>query len=148
MKRREFLKNTTLLGAAAVSVAVLPDTGHADKDDPIHTLKDPKNPTTLEKKHVPLVEAPRNVKKDEWFDVRVKVGYMITHPSVPGHWIDDIELLVNGMKVIELENEVGGITSPNGQFKIKLHETAEIRAVIDCNLHGKWTGSEVKVTVT
>ncbi len=148
MKRRAFIKNTAILGAAAMSSAILSDSGHADEKGPVQTLKDPANPTTLEKKHVPLIEAPGNVKKGEWFDVRVKVGYMIEHPSTTGHWIDEIELLVNGKKITELENEVGGVTSPNGLFRIRLQETSEIRAVIDCNLHGKWTGSSVKVTVT
>ncbi len=147
MKRREFLKNTAIIGGAAMSLAVLPATGRADTDQPPQTLKDPKNPSTLEKKHVPLVEAPAQAKKDEWFDVRVKVGFMIPHPSTPGHWIDEIKLLVNGKEVGEIDNQAGGITSPDGCFRIRLQAPSELRAVIRCNLHGTWTGESVKVNV-
>jgi len=148
MKRREFIKNTAIIGGAAMSLSVLPGTVHADKGQPPQTLKDPMNPSTLEKKHVPLVETPTQVKKDQWFDVRVKVGFMIPHPSTPGHWIDEIKLLVNGKEVGEIDNDMGGISSPDGCFRIKLQAPAEIRAIIHCNLHGTWTGDSVKVNVS
>ncbi len=147
MKRREFIKNTAILGGVAVSAALIPAARASGTDPHPQTIKDPKNPTSLEKKHVPLVEAPAKVKKDEWFEVRVKVGYMLPHPSTPEHWIDEIKLLVNGKEVAEIDNEAGGITSSDGCFRIRLQAPSEIKALIHCNLHGTWTGESVKVNV-
>ena len=147
MKRREFVKNTVILSAAAAASAAFLSR-EAGADAPPQRLKDPKNPTALEKKHVPLVQAPGTVKEDEWFDVRVKVGFMTPHPSAPGHWIEEVKLLVNGKKVSEIENEAGGTTSPDACFRIRLSGPAELEAVSTCNLHGTWISQPVKVTVT
>ncbi len=147
MERREFLKNTAIIGAVALSTAPLLNAGTAKAEEPIHELKDPNNPSTLEKKHVPLVQAPKRVKKGEWFDVTVKVGYMLPHPSTPGHWIDDIKLLVNGKEVSEIENKAGGTTSSDGCFKIRIEAPAVLEAIAHCNLHGTWRSAPVKVAV-
>lgn len=146
MKRREFVKNTVILGAAAAATAAFPSR-EADADAPPLVLKNPKNPTELEKKHVPLVQAPGTVKKDEWFDVKVKVGFLTPHPSTPGHWIEEVDLLVNGKKVSEVENKAGGTTSSDACFRIRLSGPSEIEAVSTCNLHGTWISQPVKVTV-
>ena len=149
MKRREFIKNTAIISAAAVSSASLLKAGdvRADEDEPPRRLQDPGKPTALEKKHVPLVEAPNSVKKNQWFEVKIKVGYMTPHPSTAGHWIDEIKLLVNGKEVSETENSAGGTTSPDGYFKIRLQAPAEIEAVAHCNLHGAWASTPVKIAV-
>ena len=156
MKRREFMKKTAVVTAAAVSSAVLTGTmaGAAPKstgtagEEKLLRLRDPGNPTTLEKKHVPLIEAPKQVKKDAWFEVTVKVGYKIAHPSTPGHWIDEIRLLVDGKEVGRIDSITGGTTSPDGIFRIRLQEPAVLTAIANCNLHGTWTGSPVKVAVS
>lgn len=48
--------------------------------------------TDLEKKHIPVIDAPENVKKDELFQVKVEVGTLLAHPNEPGHFIEWIEL--------------------------------------------------------
>jgi superoxide reductase len=147
MKRREFVKNTVILSTAAATSAAF-FSREAAAGAPPQRLGDPKNPAALEKKHVPLVQAPGMVKRDEWFDVKVNVGFMTPHPSAPGHWIEEVDLLVNGKKVSEIENETGGTTSPDACFRIRLTEPAELEAVSTCNLHGTWISQPVKVAVT
>jgi len=116
----------------------------------INTLVNKKSPSNLEKKHVPLVEAPKTVKKGRWFDVNVKVGFMLEHPSIPEHWIDRIELHVGGKKVSEVVNLAGGITSSNACFEIRLNKPGDtkLEAVADCNLHGTWLSEPVHIKVT
>ena len=46
----------------------------------INLPKDWENLTDLEKKHVPVLEAPDRVKKDEPFTVKVTVGKLLAHP--------------------------------------------------------------------
>ncbi len=146
MNRREFIKNTAIAGAALSSASFLTtDVVHAD--EPVHRLENPANPSTLEKKHVPLVEVPGSVKKGQWFDVKVKVGFMLPHPSTPGHWIEEIKLLVNGKEVSKIENEAGGTTSSDGCFRIRLDSPAVLESVAHCNLHGTWISKPVKVAV-
>ncbi len=119
------------------------------KNAKIHTLVNRDNPSTLEKKHVPLVKAPKAVKKGQWFQVKVNVGFMIEHPSTPDHWIDRVELHIDGKKVSEAVNMAGGITSSNSCFEIRLHKPgdAKIEAVANCNLHGTWLSEPVHIKV-
>ncbi len=152
MKRRQFVK-AGAAGAALLLTGSVAQAGGKKKADAkagkINTLVNKNNPTTLEKKHVPLVEAPRSVKKGEWFQVKVKVGFMIEHPSKPDHWIDRVELQTDGKKVSEIVNVAGGTTSPSVCFTIRLQEPGDVKleAVADCNIHGTWLGEPVHVKV-
>ena len=166
MERRSFIKVMTAAGvvsfmsnAFSVAEAKCPAGCNCPKcreqrrnangsDDRINHLSDKSNPSMLEKKHVPLVSAPSKVKKGEWFEVGVKVGFEVEHPSTPGHFIEEITLIVNGHKVAKLENEQGGLTSPYGFFKIRLDSPSTIQAVAECNLHGKWISEPVDVGIT
>ncbi len=151
MERRRLIK------AGAAGAALLLTQGVAGADSynktlakrKINTLTNKKNPSVLEKKHVPLVEAPKSVKKGQWFKVRVKVGFMIEHPSKPDHWIDRIELQMNGKRVSEMVNVVGGITSPNAYFEIRLNRSGDVKleAVANCNLHGTWLSEPIHIRV-
>jgi len=153
MKRRHFVQ-------AGTAGAILLLTGEIFKarayDDvriskgKINTLVHRDKPSLLEKKHVPLVEAPKVVKPGEWFKVNVKVGYMVEHPSKPDHWIDRIELQVDGKKVSEIINNAGGVTSPNACFTIRLDKPGDVKldAIADCNLHGTWLGEPVYIKVS
>ncbi|RMG03241.1 MAG: desulfoferrodoxin, partial [Nitrospirae bacterium] len=101
----------------------------------------------LEQKHVPLIVAPEKVKKDEWFDLKVKVGFMKEHPSTPEHWITEIKLILNGRKVAKTEYKVGGVSASEATFRIKLTSDSTLEAVEHCNLHGTWISEPVKVKV-
>jgi len=151
MERRQFLKHMAIMGAVAASPVALAGGAsagqvHEKHDEPLR-LKDPRHPTDMEKKHVPEIKAPAEAKKNEWFDVNVKVGFMAEHPSTPEHWIDEIKLLVNGREVIELESAAGGTTAPEACFRIRLQEASVLEAIAECNLHGEWISQPVKVAV-
>lgn len=152
MNRREFLKGAALTAVLTSSGSALARAsekkGSPKEDKDLLRLMNRKDPSILEQKHVPAVEAPDTVKKGEWFDVQVRVGFMKEHPSTPDHWITLIKLLVNGREAAVTENKVGGITWPHATFKIRLEETATIEAIENCNLHGTWIGDPVTINVT
>ncbi|WP_456370641.1 desulfoferrodoxin family protein [Thermodesulfatator atlanticus] len=160
MERRDFLKKV-LGGAAAFSVLSAVNIARASEDE-YHEykseyyehkkekylrLKNPANPSMLEKKHVPAIVAPKKVKAGEWFEVEVKVGYKVTHPSTPKHWISDIYLLCDGKKIAEVEYPVGGVASSSAKFSIRLNKSATLEAVEHCNLHGTWISKPFKIEV-
>ena len=57
----------------------------------INRVKNPSGKTPLEKSHAPVINAPRTVKAGQPFTVEVAVGE-VSHPMVPAHWIEFIEL--------------------------------------------------------
>lgn len=148
MERREFIK-TALLGAAVLSsgTALAYDGSDKDGGTGLQELKDKANPTPLEMGHVPAITAPDKVNKGEWFDVKVKVGFMKDHPSTPEHWITFVKLMVNGDYVAKTEYEVGGVSSSSALFRIRINEPALIYAVENCNLHGTWISEPHNVAV-
>ncbi|QJA06548.1 desulfoferrodoxin [Thermosulfurimonas marina] len=143
MERRTFLKAVAgiLVGGPLVA-------REARGEETYLRLKDPAHPSLLEKKHVPAVEAPSKVKAGEWFEVRVRVGYLVEHPSTPEHWITRIELLCNGKQVAEVRFPRGGNLSPVAVFRVRLNRSAVLEAVENCNLHGTWISEPVKVEVS
>ncbi len=149
MERRKFVKGAVVTAAAALVAGKVEKSwakGHKGQKK-LSRLTNRKKPSMLEKKHVPLIKAPSQVKKGEWFNIEVKVGFMVEHPSTPEHFINEIKLLLDGHETIELENEAGGNTSPNGYFRIRLNKTCRLEAIAECNLHGAWIGEPVTVKV-
>jgi superoxide reductase len=144
MKRRDFIKGAAV---AAVMVASKGHTAFAAEEE-YQRLKDKYHPTALEQKHVPGISTPSAVKSGEWFDVRVKVGYMAEHPSTLQHWITWIRLRVDGTDLGTMEYPMGGMASPETVFRIRLEKTSVIEAIEHCNLHGTWISEPVKVTVS
>ena len=113
MKRRDFIKGvlltTTVLAAGRPQVFARE--GHGN----LNRLKNRENPSVLEQKHVPGIEAPVKVPADKWFDVKVRVGYMKEHPSTTRHWIRLIKLLVDGeatLAVSSIRKSLEGRYSP------------------------------------
>ena len=148
MERRTFIKGIAAgSGLLLASTASFTSIARAD-NEPIHHIENRKNPSTLEKKHVPALEAPSAVKKGEWFTVKIKVGYLIEHPSAENHWIENIELRVDQWKLAEIEYEVGGLTAPCAEFKIRLNHDAVLKARAECNLHGTWESDPVQIKVS
>ncbi len=162
MERREFLKGAlgslaflTLLREANAYEVKMPEKlkeykakylGQEKKEEFLR-LKDRKNPSLLEKKHVPAIIAPKVVGAGEWFEVKVKVGFMVTHPSTPKHWITKIYLLRNGEKIAETLYPVGGVAASEATFKIRLDQSAKLEAVEHCNLHGTWISDPFEIKV-
>ena len=151
MNRRVFLRGS-VLAVAAVSSGVVIAAEYEKKASPqqntgLLKLRNRENPTAMEQKHVPEIEAPSTVKKDELFDVTVRVGYMKEHPSTPDHWITWIKLLVDGREVARTDYVVGGVSWSHAAFKIKLQKTSTIEAIENCNLHGTWIGDPLRIAV-
>jgi superoxide reductase len=148
MKRREFLKGAILSTALLASGEALATEGYSGNNKKnLLRLENREIPTVLEKKHVPVIDAPTKIAKDEWFEVRVRVGYMTVHPSTPRHWIDEITILVDGVEIAETDFKVGGVSAPEASFKIRLNKTSTIEAIENCNLHGRWISDPVTVAV-
>ncbi len=149
MKRRDFLKGATIISASGIlmgSPIVLGNVQASDKPYTM-TLNDPHEPTELEMKHVPLLSIPKEVKKDQWFLVKIRVGFKKVHPSTPKHWIDEISLWIDGKEVVRDKILYGGLSAPEAVFRIKLSRDARLHAVGHCNLHGWWMCEAIKVRV-
>jgi superoxide reductase len=145
MNRRSFIKGaivTTAVMASAKSFAG--DYGYKDTGK-LNRLMNKDAPSGLEQKHVPGIEAPGSVKAGEWFDIKVKVGYMKGHPSTSGHWITMIKVQIDGSEVAKSTYKVGGVTDPVMSCRIKLDRTATLEAIENCNLHGTWISEPVIV---
>ena len=90
----------------------------------------------LEKKHLPIITAPKRVKKNEPFEVTVEVGKLLAHPNEPGHFIQFIELY-SGDTYLARMDFTAKTTSPIMKATICLdHSHGKLRAFERCNLHG------------
>lgn len=108
----------------------------------VNMPKDQKNLTDLEKKHLPVIEAPNRAKKDVTFNVDIRVGGIsgIEHPNEAGHFIEWIELYC-GDTFLGRCSFNGGTSYPVARFKVKLsHAHGPLKAWAKCNLHGLWEG--------
>lgn len=115
-------------------------------------------------KHVPVIEAPEQVKAGEAFFVKVSVGKEIPHPNKMEHHIAWIQLFFkpeDSKFVIELAKfdyaahaaamdvtKTGPAWSePVSCLQTKLAKSGTLIALSYCNLHGLWESSqEIKVT--
>ena len=150
MNRREFIKGAVLSAAFLSSGRAFggdKDEGGGSGEKGLLRLQNREDPSVLEQKHVPGIEAPGQVRKGEWFDVKVKVGFMKEHPSNPNHWITFIKLLLNGREIAKTGFPVGGVSAPLATFRIRLEGTSKIEAVENCNLHGTWISDPVTIAV-
>jgi len=101
---------------------------------------DPRNLSDLEKKHIPVINAPQRVAKNEYFDVQVEVGSVIEHPNEYGHFIMSIDLYA-GESFLAQASLTPVQTAAKATFTIKLQNPAsELVAYAMCNLHGRWVG--------
>jgi superoxide reductase len=94
----------------------------------------------LEKKHMPVIDAPDKVKKDEVFEVKITVGGIdgVDHPDEPGHFIEWLELY-SGDTFLGRVSYSGGASLPYACFRVKLnHSHGPLKVWEKCNLHGLW----------
>lgn len=82
-----------------------------------------------EEKHVPFVEELEN-------GYRVTVGKPAIHPMTEVHYVEFIELYVDGVKVATKDFNPGD--TPIAVFEVK--KGKEVFAREFCNLHGLWQG--------
>ncbi|MBD3263774.1 MAG: hypothetical protein GF375_01570 [Candidatus Omnitrophica bacterium] len=112
----------------------------------VNEPKDRESLTDLEKKHIPVVEAPDKVRKDESFQVKVEVGKLHPHPNEAAHFIEWIELYC-GDTYLGRASYSGGASFPEATFKVKLsHAHGPLKAWEKCNIHGLWENTK-EITV-
>ena len=80
-------------------------------------------------KHVPLIE-------------KVEDGFVVTvgstlHPMLENHWIQWIELIVDGKRLLK---ELKPGDEPKAHFCYSCGSDAKVSAREYCNLHGLWRG--------
>lgn len=115
-------------------------------------------------KHVPVIECPQSVPRNEMFDVKVTLGKEVAHPNTTDHHIRWIQLFFTP--------EGGKFTYHVGNFEFTAHgesadgadkgpvytnhsvvaamkttESGTLHAASFCNIHGLWEyAKEIKVT--
>jgi len=104
----------------------------------VNTVKDPENLTDLEKRHLPVIEAPKKVRKNQPFEVTIHVGKLLEHPNEPRHFIEFIELYAGKTYMARLDC-IPERTLPIMKVSLSLdHPYGKLRAFHRCNLHGTW----------
>lgn len=110
-------------------------------------------------KHVPVIDAPQQIKKGEFFKVTVSVGKEIVHPNTTEHHIRWIEVyfLADGEKfpyqigkfefTSHGESTQGPNTStisthPEVVSTFKSDKSGTIFATSYCNIHGIWQSAK------
>ncbi len=92
----------------------------------------------LEKRHLPVIDAPDQIVQDEWFDVTVHVGALLEHPNEPDHHIEVIELYADDTYLARMDF-AGQACQPLLHARVRLTRTCErLRAFERCNIHGSW----------
>jgi superoxide reductase len=113
----------------------------------VNKVKDTSSMTDLEKKHLPVITAPKNVKKGQCFEILIEVGKLLAHPNEPGHYIEFIELYADHTYLARIDLTARR-TCPIMKTCVSLEHThGKLRAFTHCNLHGTWEGDEeIEVT--
>jgi superoxide reductase len=112
--------------------------------------KDTTNLSDMEKKHIPVIQAPDEVKAGEPFQATIKVGE-IPHVSEEAHHIQWIDVYFgqNFYTRVELtpvftRPEVTVTLVRHGKGT---HRVGTMRVTERCNIHGLWEASkEIKVS--
>lgn len=102
--------------------------------------KDSANLTDLEKKHLPVISAPDQLKAGEAAEVTVELGKLLAHPNEPGHFIEWIDLYANYVFLTRL-SLTAVTTKPVLKAQVVIPHglpKATLRAYARCNLHGVW----------
>ena len=112
----------------------------------VNTIENIDAASDLEKKHLPVITAPKKVQKGERFEVIVEVGKLVKHPNEHGHFIQFIELYADDTYLARMDF-TAQTTDPIMKIYITLdHSHGKLRAFERCNLHGTWE-NEVDIEV-
>lgn len=107
---------------------------------------DPANLSDLEKRHLPVISAPKCVRKGTPFEVTVEVGGLLAHPNEPGHFIQFLELWADETILARMDMTAAR-ACPRVTLRVTLqHPAKELCARSGCNLHGIWIG-QAPITV-
>jgi len=102
---------------------------------------DPRNLTDLEKKHLPVLEAPETVAAGECFELLIEVGKLLAHPNEHDHFIQFLEVYADQTYLARVD--FTAVTAcPKARLCLALEAPAErLCAYAHCNMHGTWLGS-------
>ena len=149
MERRDFLQaaaagagSIILTGRSAFTQEYFPVQVDEKLWKGINRLENPENETALEKLHVPVITAPKQVKAGEVFNVTVLVGKEI-HPMSFTHWIEYLQLSIGNEPAGTIMYRSHGFMKPENDFSLALSDemkdkSISLVATIECNLHGIW----------
>ncbi|MFO7900254.1 MAG: desulfoferrodoxin family protein [Planctomycetota bacterium] len=108
----------------------------------VNTPEDPENLTDLEKKHIPVITAPDEVKAGECFEVTVEVGKLLEHPNERDHFINFVDLYCGEVFLARLDL-TPVTTCPVLRACVQLEAACgPLKAYEFCNQHGTWTSSK------
>ncbi len=110
-------------------------------------------------KHVPVIEAPAEVKADEMFQVKVTIGKEVAHPNTTEHHIKWIRVyfkpeddkFVYEVANCEFSAHGAAVAGPNtgpvythhgATISMKINKPGVILATSFCNIHGLWENSQ------
>jgi superoxide reductase len=104
---------------------------------------DPANMTDMMRKHAPVIDAPGKVKANQSFAITVKVGGIdgVEHPNVLGHWINWVAVYAGDRPLARVEF-FPAVSQPQATLTIALEQSATLRAVAWCNMHGLWESTK------
>jgi superoxide reductase len=112
--------------------------------------KDWKRLTTMDKKHIPIVTAPKSVKANEPFELSIKIGGVddVEHPNMLGHWINWVILYADIRPVAQIFFYPTVTNGYTAKIQVTLTSSSTLVAQAYCNLHGVWEGKGVKINVS
>jgi len=104
---------------------------------------DPANMTDMMRKHTPVIDAPGKVTANQSFAVTVKVGGIdgVEHPNVLGHWINSVAVYAGDRPLARVEF-APAVSQPQTTLSIVLEQSATLRVVAWCNMHGLWESTK------
>ncbi|NOZ82605.1 MAG: hypothetical protein GXN98_02125 [Euryarchaeota archaeon] len=108
----------------------------------VNRVRDPENLTDMEKKHLPVIHLPEQVKAGEPFSVSVAVGELLKHPNELSHFINWIALYDAEYTFLGMVTLPPVVAQPRVSFTLTLEEPTTLRAYAFCNLHGLWEGQK------
>jgi len=110
-------------------------------------------------KHVPVIDAPGEVRSAEFFDVTLTLGKAVAHPNTTEHHINYITLYFQP-EGEEFTHQVGHFefsahgedakgpnegpvyTNHTVKTSLKITKSGTLHAVALCNIHGLWESSK------
>jgi superoxide reductase len=91
----------------------------------------------LAKTHEPIIVLPDRLEMGQNVTVKVRVG-MVPHVMDASHYIQSIELFGNDKSLGKVELNPKDNPNPEAEFQVPLQAGLTLKAVIYCNVHGKW----------
>lgn len=91
----------------------------------------------LKKTHEPVIVLPDRLEMGQTVTIKVRTG-MIAHVMEDSHYIQSIELSANDQPVGKVELSPKTHKTPEADFQVSLSAGMKLKAIIYCNVHGKW----------